>query len=100
MNSFSDEKEKRDPIGFRDVIVAGLNIAGSEDLEAVSAFLDKSGSTHNYRLYADSLIHILIAGGLLGECWHCHEQFSLRGQALSKEKLEEDAKEKFRGFQE
>lgn len=60
-----DEKEKYDPTGFRDTIIAGLNSAGN-DLEAVYKFLDASGSKLDYRRYGEALFDILIAGGLLG----------------------------------
>ena len=44
----------------------GLEAAG-DDLEAVSKFLDVSGSKLDYRRYGVNLIEILIAGGLLGK---------------------------------
>jgi len=59
-----DEKKQYDPIGFRDAILEGLEACGS-DLEAVSKFLDVSGSKLDYRRYGVNLIEILIAGGLL-----------------------------------
>lgn len=59
-----DEKEKYDPVGFRDAILQGLNEAGN-DLEAVSKFLDTAGSKLDYRRYGEALFDILIAGGLL-----------------------------------
>ncbi|XP_071477612.1 eIF5-mimic protein 2-A-like [Diadema antillarum] len=59
-----DEKEKYDPIGFRDNILQGLNDAGT-DLEQVSKFLDGAGSKLNYRSYAETLFDILFAGGIL-----------------------------------
>ena len=61
----SDEKKQYDPSGFRDAILEGLEAAGS-DLDAVSKFLDVSGSKLDYRRYGVNLIEILIAGGLLG----------------------------------
>ncbi len=64
--SSSDEKEKYDPTGFRDAVVQGLNEAGT-DLEQVSKFLDKAGSQLDYRRYAETLLDILFAGGILGE---------------------------------
>ena len=60
-----DEKKQYDPSGFRDAILEGLEAAGS-DLDAVSKFLDVSGSKLDYRRYGVNLIEILIAGGLLG----------------------------------
>ena len=66
MTSFSDEKKQYDPTGFRDAILEGLEAAGS-DLDAVSKFLDVSGSKLDYRRYGVNLIEILIAGGLLGQ---------------------------------
>ena len=62
----SDEKKQYDPTGFRDAILEGLDAAG-DDLEAVSKFLDVSGSKLDYRRYGVNLIEILIAGGLLGK---------------------------------
>jgi len=59
-----DEKKQYDPSGFRDAILEGLEAAG-DDLEAVSKFLDVSGSKLDYRRYGVNLIEILIAGGLL-----------------------------------
>ncbi|XP_033831463.1 eIF5-mimic protein 1 [Periophthalmus magnuspinnatus] len=59
-----DEKEKFEPTVFRDTIVAGLNECG-RDLEAVSKFLDVTGSRVDYRRYADTLFDILIAGSML-----------------------------------
>ncbi|XP_070585183.1 eIF5-mimic protein 1 [Erythrolamprus reginae] len=59
-----DEKEKFEPTVFRDAIVQGLNEAG-DDLEAVSKFLDVTGSRLDYRRYADTLFDILIAGSML-----------------------------------
>lgn len=59
-----DEKEKFEPTVFRDTIVLGLNDSGG-DLEAVSKFLDVTGSRVDYRRYADTLFDILIAGSML-----------------------------------
>lgn len=60
-----DEKEKQDPLAFRDAIIQGLQDIGNNDLEQVTAFLDKSGSKLNYRLYGEYLFDILFAGGVL-----------------------------------
>jgi len=59
-----DEKEKYDPITFRDQIVTGLNEAGL-DLEKASKFLIQSGSKLDFRRYAEALFDILITGGVL-----------------------------------
>uniref|UniRef100_UPI00398E8467 eIF5-mimic protein 1 isoform X1 n=2 Tax=Pristiophorus japonicus TaxID=55135 RepID=UPI00398E8467 len=59
-----DEKEKFEPTVFRDIIIQGLNEAGS-DLEALAKFLDVTGSRLDYRRYADTLFDILIAGSML-----------------------------------
>jgi len=59
-----DEKEKHDPTAFRDAILQGLNDAGT-DLEQVSRYLDSAGSKLNYRRYAEPLLDILFAGGIL-----------------------------------
>ncbi|XP_063952961.1 eIF5-mimic protein 2-like [Lytechinus pictus] len=59
-----DEKEKYDPTGFRDSILQGLNEAGT-DLEQVSKFLVETGHKLNYRLYGETLLDILFAGGIL-----------------------------------
>lgn len=58
-----DEKEKFDPTGFRDAVIAGLEKA--EDLEGISKFLDTAGNKLDYRRYGEVLFDILIAGGLL-----------------------------------
>lgn len=58
-----DEKEKFDPGVFADQIIVGLNEA--EDLEQASKYLVASGSKLNYRTYAEALLDILIAGGML-----------------------------------
>lgn len=58
-----DEKEKYDPTGFRDAVIAGLEKA--EDLEQISKFLDTAGNKLDYRRYGEVLFDILIAGGLL-----------------------------------
>lgn len=59
-----DEKEKYDPSAFRDTVVQGLTEAGG-DIEQVSKFLDTAGSRLDYRRYADALLDILFAGGIL-----------------------------------
>lgn len=59
----TDEKEKYDPHGFRDAVIAGLEKA--EDLEQISKFLDTAGNKLDYRRYGEVLFDILIAGGLL-----------------------------------
>lgn len=64
-----DEKEKYDPTGFRDLVIAGLDKAG-HDPEAIFKFLDAFGSKQDYRRYGEALFDILIAGGLLGK--HSH----------------------------
>lgn len=59
-----DEKEKYDPLGFRDSIITGLDKCAN-DFEAISRYLDGAGSKLDYRRYGDSLFDILIAGGIL-----------------------------------
>ncbi|XP_041982804.1 protein krasavietz [Aricia agestis] len=59
-----DEKEKYDPNGFRDALVAGLERAGG-DLDAAYKFLDAAGSKLDYRRYGEVIFDVLIAGGLL-----------------------------------
>jgi len=59
-----DEKEKYDPTGFRDAVIAGLEKTGG-DLEAISKYLDSAGNKLDYRRYGEVLFDILIAGGLL-----------------------------------
>lgn len=61
-----DEKERYDPIGFRDGIITGLDKC-SNDFEAISRFLDQAGNKLDYRRYGECLFDILIAGGILGE---------------------------------
>lgn len=60
----ADEREKYDPTGFRDAVLLGLEKA-SNDLEAISKYLDAAGSKLDYRRYGEVLFDILIAGGLL-----------------------------------
>ncbi|XP_035700262.1 basic leucine zipper and W2 domain-containing protein 1-like [Branchiostoma floridae] len=59
-----DEKETFEPTAFRDKIVQGLNEQGN-DLEAISKYLIQQGSRLDYRRYAETLLDILIAGGML-----------------------------------
>jgi len=59
-----DEKERYDPIGFRDAIITGLDKC-SNDFEAISRYLDGAGNKLDYRRYGESLFDILIAGGIL-----------------------------------
>lgn len=59
-----DEKEKYDPTGFRDAVIAGLEKNGN-DLESISKYLDSAGNKLDYRRYGEVLFDILIAGGLL-----------------------------------
>lgn len=60
----TDEREKYDPTGFRDAVIAGLEKTGG-DLDAISKFLDSAGNKLDYRRYGEVLFDILIAGGLL-----------------------------------
>jgi hypothetical protein len=59
-----DEKEKYDPVGFRDAVLQGFNEAGG-DLDKLSKYLDSAGAKLDYRRYADTLFDILFAGGIL-----------------------------------
>uniref|UniRef100_V5G1K0 Protein extra bases n=1 Tax=Anoplophora glabripennis TaxID=217634 RepID=V5G1K0_ANOGL len=59
-----DEKERYDPIGFRDAIISGLDKC-SNDFEAISRYLDNAGNKLDYRRYGECLFDILIAGGIL-----------------------------------
>lgn len=61
-----DEREKYDPTGFRDAVIAGLEKTEG-DLEQISKFLDSAGNKLDYRRYGEVLFDILIAGGLLGK---------------------------------
>lgn len=62
-----DEKEKYDPIGFRDAILTGLEShkCSSEDLEGVHKYLDSAGNKLDYRRYAEVIFDLLVAGGIL-----------------------------------
>ncbi|XP_020630837.1 basic leucine zipper and W2 domain-containing protein 2-like, partial [Orbicella faveolata] len=60
-----DEKEKQDPLAFRDAIIQGLQEIANNDLDQVLKFLVSSGSKLNYRLYGEYLFDILFAGGVL-----------------------------------
>ncbi|TDG41488.1 hypothetical protein AWZ03_012085 [Drosophila navojoa] len=59
-----DEREKYDPTGFRDAVIAGLEKTEG-DLDQISKFLDSAGNKLDYRRYGEVLFDILIAGGLL-----------------------------------
>lgn len=59
-----DEREKYDPTGFRDAVIAGLEKTEG-DLEQISKYLDIAGNKLDYRRYGEVLFDILIAGGLL-----------------------------------
>ncbi|EFA07694.2 protein krasavietz isoform X1 [Tribolium castaneum] len=59
-----DEKERYDPVGFRDAIISGLDQCNN-NFEAISRFLDGAGNKQDYRRYGESLFDILIAGGIL-----------------------------------
>ncbi|XP_055695310.1 protein krasavietz [Lutzomyia longipalpis] len=59
-----DEREKYDPTGFRDAVIAGLEKTGG-DLEQISKYLHNAGNKLDYRRYGEVLFDILIAGGLL-----------------------------------
>lgn len=65
MKNILDEREKNDPTGFRDAVIAGLEKA--EDLDAIFKYLDIAGNKLDYRRYGEVLFDILIAGGLLGK---------------------------------
>ncbi|XP_050295504.1 protein krasavietz [Anthonomus grandis grandis] len=59
-----DEKERYDPIGFRDAIISGLDKCAN-DFEGISRYLDGAGNKLDYRRYGECLFDILIAGGIL-----------------------------------
>lgn len=63
-NLFSDEKERYDPIGFRDAVICGLDKC-TNDFEAISRYLHGAGNKLDYRRYGECLFDILIAGGIL-----------------------------------
>lgn len=63
-NLAADEKEKYDPTGFRDAVIAGFDKTEG-DLDAISKYLDNAGNKLDYRRYGEVLFDILIAGGLL-----------------------------------
>jgi len=63
-----DEKEKYDPVQFRDIILTGLYESVEDNqinLETAAIFLTKQGSILDYRRYAEALFDVLITGGLL-----------------------------------
>ncbi|KAH8340571.1 hypothetical protein KR059_001269 [Drosophila kikkawai] len=70
-----DEREKYDPTGFRDAVIAGLEKTEG-DLEQISKYLDSAGNKLDYRRYGEVLFDILIAGGLLGEFLRPSELFT------------------------
>lgn len=59
-----DEKERYDPVGFRDAVISGLDKCAN-DFEAISRFLYGAGNKLDYRRYGECLFDILIAGGIL-----------------------------------
>eukprot|EP00118_Oscarella_pearsei_P005326 m.24358 g.24358 ORF g.24358 m.24358 type:complete len:437 (+) comp28612_c0_seq3:107-1417(+) len=59
-----DEKVKYEPLIFRDAVIEGINEADGK-LELVAKFLDVGGNSLNYRGYAEVLLDVLIAGGML-----------------------------------
>lgn len=71
-----DEREKYDPTGFRDAVIAGLEKTEG-DLEQISKYLDSAGNKLDYRRYGEVLFDILIAGGLLGKFSAASNVFSL-----------------------
>lgn len=52
-------------MGFRDAIFKGLNEAGN-NIEQAYKFLDDASSRLDYRRYSETLLDILLAGGILG----------------------------------
>jgi len=67
-----DEKKIFDPTGFRDFLVLELDklidpVTGVVNLEQLFKFLDATGnkSEYDYKRYGESLMEILIAGGIL-----------------------------------
>jgi hypothetical protein len=78
---FTDEKERYDPVGFRDAIISGLDQCGN-NFEAISRFLDGAGNKQDYRRYGESLFDILIAGGILGEHFYSHVSCSVINSCL------------------
>ncbi|XP_011404029.1 PREDICTED: basic leucine zipper and W2 domain-containing protein 1-like [Amphimedon queenslandica] len=59
-----DEKVKYDAESFADTVISKLNETDGSP-EALSTVLAKEGETLDYRRYAESLLEILIAGGIL-----------------------------------
>jgi len=59
-----DEKEKYDPVGFRDKILQGFIESGG-DLDKLYKFIDTSGNKLDYRRYGEVLFDVFIAGGIL-----------------------------------
>ncbi|CAO3594049.1 unnamed protein product [Absidia cylindrospora] len=56
---------KHEPETFRDNLLSQLVVAKPGDLEDISAILDKTGNTLEYRKYGESLFEILLTGGIL-----------------------------------
>eukprot|EP00731_Ephydatia_muelleri_P031562 Em0023g69a len=59
-----DEKTKYDSTTFCEQIVEGINKTDG-NFDEITKFLDQSGSTLDYRRYAEPLFDILIAGSML-----------------------------------
>lgn len=63
-----DEKEKYDPVQFRDTILTGLYESIEDNkinLEKATDFLTKQGQISDYRRYAEAFFDVLFTGGLL-----------------------------------
>lgn len=63
-----DEKEKYDPVQFRDTILTGLYESVEDNqinLEKATDFLTKQGQISDYRRYAEAFFDVLFTGGLL-----------------------------------
>ena len=61
-----DEKEKFDPIGFRDILLRSFHIEGKSELD-IDAVIKSllNDSRFDYRVYGEQLFDIIIAGGIL-----------------------------------
>ncbi len=70
----------------------------------LSKFLDSAGSKLNYRRYAETLLDVLFAGGILGMCWwsvavkpvwHNVASLFLYGRGIHKRKKQLDSNRKY-----
>eukprot|EP00056_Hartaetosiga_gracilis_P000132 m.36133 g.36133 ORF g.36133 m.36133 type:complete len:401 (-) comp10077_c0_seq1:92-1294(-) len=58
-----DEKQKLDTSSFANDLISGIN--SSSNVDEVTAYLEKSGDTLDFRTYSEQFFDIIVAGGIL-----------------------------------